>query len=305
KTNASGTLDIPFEEKYAESTLSLSFNNTESLPVKKIFNLPAAQPENSIQFFPEGGTLLVGALNKIAVKATSPSGLGIESTTYVMHAGGDTVATIATNPLGMGATSVFLNEGDQYHTITKFQDNTSKTAPLPTIQESGYNLQINNSNASKLFAQVNLSPDKLDGSNIYFMLHYMGETFHTSLQKASQAQLGFSVNKANLPTGILTITILNDKQEPILERPVFIYNPQNALPLTATLSAQSTGKRQKVSVALESGQQTDSIRNAVLSASVINSTRYQAGDNKAAGIQSVLYLSSELNGFIEDPFYYF
>ncbi|NQD70541.1 hypothetical protein HP439_07395 [Sphingobacterium shayense] len=306
KSNEDGVIQIPFNDKYSQAKLTLSFKNTTHAPIKKIFNLPSsAASENSIQFFPEGGNLLVGTLNKIAAKAIQPSGLGVKATSHIISAKGDTVAKLETNKLGMGAASIFINTNEPYHAITSFEDGSSINTKLPPVLTSGYNLQINNDNANKLFAQVNLSPDKQDGSNIYFMLHYMGQTYHTSLQKASQAQLGFSANKKDLPAGVVTITILNENLDPIIERPVFIHHTENILPLAITLNSPTTNTRKKVSVALETGSLGDSVRNAVLSASVINSSKYETKANKFAGIESALYLSSELNGYIEDPSYYF
>ncbi|MGO1243191.1 MAG: TonB-dependent receptor plug domain-containing protein [Sphingobacterium sp.] len=306
KTDGQGKIDIPFNEKYAEASLTLSFKNAAELHIKKVFGLPAsADPQNSIQFFPEGGTLLAGALNKIAAKALRPSGMGIKATSYVLNSSGDTVARLATNELGMGSAAIFIQAEETYHTSTDFQDGTSVQAPLPPIVSSGYNLQINNSNANKLFAQVNLSPDRQDGSNIYFMVHYRGQTFHTSLQKASQAQLGFSISKKELPSGILTLTILNGQFEPIMERPVFIHSGAGELPLEVELNAPSFGKREKVSLSIQTGTPQDSVRNAVLSASVIKSPKDTAERGSGAGIQSVLYLSSELRGYIENPSFYF
>src|SRR5690606_36245350 len=109
KTDDQGQLVIPFKDEYTESKLFISFSNKAKAQVKKIFKLPKATVlENSIQFFPEGGNLLVGSVNKIAVKTLKPDGLGIESQTVILTATGDTTATIKTNTLGMGSVPLFI-----------------------------------------------------------------------------------------------------------------------------------------------------------------------------------------------------
>src|SRR5690606_38152006 len=69
KTDDQGQLSTPFKDDYAKSKLFISFSNRAEAQLKKIFKLPEATVlKNSIQFFPEGGNLLIGNINKIAIK---------------------------------------------------------------------------------------------------------------------------------------------------------------------------------------------------------------------------------------------
>src|SRR5690606_31335318 len=127
--------------------------------VKKIFNLPKATVlKNNIQFFPEGGNLLAGSVNKIAVKTLKPDGLGIASQTVVLTAAGDTAATMKTNSLGMGSAPLFIPDAEPMVAYTTFDDGTTVKTELPKPVTSGYNIQMNNGNSDKLFAQVGVSP---------------------------------------------------------------------------------------------------------------------------------------------------
>ncbi|MBD1433383.1 TonB-dependent receptor plug domain-containing protein [Sphingobacterium sp. DN00404] len=306
KTDDQGQLEIPFKDEYTESKLLISFSNKAKAQVKKIFKLPKATVlKNNIQFFPEGGNLLVGSVNKIAIKTLKPDGLGIASQTIMLTATGDTAATIKTNTLGMGSVPLFIPSTEPMVAYTTFDDGTTVKTELPKPVISGYNIQMNNGNSDKLFAQVGVSPDKQDGSEIYFVAQYMGNVYYASKQPASKPELIFSVPKTDLPNGIITISILNSTLEPVIERPVFIYNEKKALPLTANIDTPTSTKRKKITVSLETGNPSDSIRNSILSASVVNSSKLKDSSNVASNILSSLLMSADIKGYIETPGYYF
>lgn len=306
KTDVNGALDVPFRDEYAQAKLAISLENKEQALIDKVFKLPkSGAPENSIQFFPEGGTLLAGTLNKIAVKALRPNGLGIGAKTYFITSKGDTAASIISNKLGMGSSPIFITAGETIRAVTHFEDGSSRESALPDIQHSGYSLQVNNTNTTKLFAQLNLSTDKQDGGDIYFVIQHLGHSYYVSKQTANKGELVFSLPKEGLPQGVLTISILNAQLQPIIERPVFIAKAERYLPLNTQLSAPSTGTRQKVVVALEAGDAADTLRLALLSASVINQSGLDKDSAGTANILSDLLLSADLQGFIEAPGYYF
>lgn len=306
KTNDQGQLEIPFKDDYAEAKLSIHFTNRAKAPVEKIFKLPKATVlENSIQFFPEGGNLLANSINKIAVKALKPDGLGIESQTTILTGTGDTAATIETNTLGMGSAPLFIQDTEPMVAYTTFDDGTTIKSELPVPLSSGYNIQMNNGNGDKLFAQVNVSADKQDDSEIYFVAQYMGNVYYASKQPASKSELVFSVPKTDLPNGILTISILNSKLEPLIERPVFVYNEKKALPLITDVDTPTSTKRKKITVSLETGDPSDTIRTSVLSASVVSTSKLKDNPKIAPNILSSLLLSTDIKGYIENPGYYF
>src|SRR5690606_3696116 len=202
KTNDNGQLEIPYRDDYADAKLFISFTNEAQVPVKKIFKLPKMTPsENSVQFFPEGGNLLAGSINKIALKTLKPDGLGIASKTNILTTTGDTVATVETNALGMGAAPLFVHDTKLLTAHTTFEDGTTVTSDLPSPISSGYSIQVNNGGADRLFAQVNISSDKQDDKDIYFVVQYMGHVYYASKQPASKEELVFSAPKTTLPNG--------------------------------------------------------------------------------------------------------
>lgn len=306
-TDENGKISLPLTNEWADAKLSLTFDNAQKSSVNKLFKLPAIESRpNSVQFFPEGGTLLLGGMNGLAVKSLRPNGKGIKSTTYVLSPSKDTVAVVETNHLGMGSGLLFIDAEAALKAHTVFEDGTSVESDLPALQRSGVNMLVNNLGADRLYAQVNISQDKQDNQEIYFLVQYMGRTYHVAKQKASKRELTFFAPKASLPSGVLTISILDAQMRPLLERPVFVFKQAEAiLEVAGHTDAQSYAPRKKVNVALAVGAATDTVRYAALSASVLDITNLKANPALQANIFSNLLLHADVKGYIEDPGYYF
>ncbi|TJZ62193.1 hypothetical protein FAZ15_06710 [Sphingobacterium olei] len=303
-SDEAGLATIKVDKKYKDPLLKLRFENMEKINVTKLIKGIAPQQNNHLQIFPEGGKLLANAVNNIGIKAIQPNGLGIKAKLVVL-AGVDTIVSVETNDLGMGASSIFINEDMVLNAFAEFADGSKQEVPVPSIEKSGYSLLVNNLNPSKVYAQLNISPDLVDQKEMYFVVQHLGQVYFVSKQKLTKNELVFAVDKDKLPTGVVTISILNDQFIPVVERAFFSYKPENILPMEITLNKESYVNREKVDVHLNVGTQGDSIRFAALSASVVDLSKIKDEYAVAPNILSTLLLSSDLKGFIENPGYYF
>lgn len=303
-TTVDGSISIPMKAEFSQAKLRLNFENLEKIGISKVLKVPELAGSNATQFFPEGGNLLVGTLNNLAVKALKPDGLGIAAQITITNTQQDTLASFATNALGMGKTTVFINDESALQAHITYKDGTKESRDLPKVMASGMNMQVNSTSSSKIYAQINTSEDKLDNSDLYFLIQSNGSVYFVSKQKLSKTELVFSVPKAGLPSGVLTISILNAQLQPILERPIFIMG-MPTMPLAVQTDASSYGLRKQVKVALQAGDAADSTKLAALSASVINLSKITDSLQYAPNIYSSLFLSADVKGYIENPGYYF
>src|SRR5690606_10816435 len=61
KTDALGRFELDYKKEYAGAKLILQYQDKERSLIEKVFKLPEpTNSPNSIQFFPEGGNLLIG-----------------------------------------------------------------------------------------------------------------------------------------------------------------------------------------------------------------------------------------------------
>lgn len=303
-TDEEGNLVITLSKKYTNAHIKLRFDNLEKLPVNKLLKMVSLELKNDVQLLPEGGKLLENKINNIAVKVLNTKGVGVKSK-LVFTVGKDTAGVVETNHLGMGVTYLFIPPNSIIRATAEFEDGSKIDVPMPEIHKSGYSIAVNNQHDNKVFAQLNLSEDLMNHKEVYFVVHHLGEVIFVSKQKLNKEELVFSVDKKTLPSGVLTISILNDKFLPIVERPIFNWNKKYELPAILQLNKTSFTTRDKVKVDMQIGTDIDSIKFGAFSASVVDLTKIRDSIGLAPNILSSLLLSPDLKGYIENPGYYF
>lgn len=304
-TDDQGRFAIDVDDKHADAQIKLRFQNLAKLPVNKIIKPIPLLSNNNVTLLPEGGKLLKGVINNIAVKAINPKGLGVKAKIAIL-AGTDTLASTETNELGMGSAFAFVN--DNMGTFTAkafFEDGSETSVTVPEVHSSGYSIVVNTQLKDRILSQVNLSDEFMNHEDIYFVAHHLGRIFFVSKQKASKKDLFFAAQRDLLPNGVITISILNSQLVPVVERAFFNYRAENRLPLAVQLDKAQYGTREPVSVDIRAGDAGDSLRIAALSASVVNLSKIHQDHRTAPNILSGLLLNADIQGFVESPGYYF
>lgn len=300
-----GTIKIKVTDKNRGKPISLRFKNVDESTVKKLINTNIFNKENSVQYFPEGGQIVGNEVNRIAFKTLNPKGLGIKAQITIVTPNGETAATLETNELGMGSVSSYFSTGEKFKIVTKFEDGTEQTMDMSDIPTSSISIALNNTNPDKFFVQANISEDRINSEEIYLAVQHLGTIFYMSKNKANKTNVLFTVPKENLPTGVLTVSLLNKDFLPISERPMFNYSASSLMQNEIKLDKQSYGLREKVNTEIEVGNPGDSLRYAAMSASVVNMKNYKDDVPNSVSILSSLYLNADIKGFIEKPSFYF
>lgn len=300
-----GTIKIKVTDKNRGKPISLRFKNVDESTVKKLINTNIFNKENSVQYFPEGGQIVGNEVNRIAFKTLNPKGFGIKAQITIVTPNGETAATLETNELGMGSVSSYFATGEKFKIVTKFEDGTEQTMDMSDIPTSSISIALNNTNPDKFFVQANISEDRINSEEIYLAVQHLGTIFYMSKNKANKTNVLFTVPKENLPTGVLTVSLLNKDFLPISERPMFNYSASSLMQNEIKLDKQSYGLREKVNTEIEVGNPGDSLRYAAMSASVVNMKNYKDDVPNSVSILSSLYLNADIKGFIEKPSFYF
>jgi TonB-dependent SusC/RagA subfamily outer membrane receptor len=299
-----GLIEISVNNKFINPILRLRFENIDKNVVNKIIRTVDPQLLPITTLFPEGGKLVKGRINTIAVKSINSQGLGISSNVLIKQ-GADTLGTFETNKLGMGAVSVFLNDVKSLEAYATYPDGSQVAIQTPPVHDSGFSLLVNNLSESKLFAQLNVSADLQDNSDVFFVVHHLGEVLFVSKSKLNKDELVFTVDKQKLSGGVMTISILNNQFQPLIERPIYHHQASSLLKNKVLLNKTSFGVREKVQVEIEVGDGTDATGMGAYSASVIDLSKVNTSQTQEANIISSLLLSNDIKGHIENPNFYF
>jgi hypothetical protein len=309
-TDNNGVLTISLEGSKA---LALSSRNLETIidrgtkkPVANTFPLKYADPDVDVQFFPEGGELTSGVRGRVAFKAVKADGLGIDVKGTVTDNDGKTIADIKSQNLGMGVFFILPEDDKSYKANITFPDGSMHGYNLPRVQQSGINLSVNNSEADNLGIKISASPvffTQHQGQRFYIVAQSNGIIYYAA-QTILQSQVySASIPKSKFPSGIVQLTLFNDKGDPYSERIAFIQrNDMLNIGVTAPKTTYATREKVKLNVSAKADGQPVL---ANMSVAVIDETKVPFDENAESTILTNLLLTSDLKGFVEKPNSYF
>jgi hypothetical protein len=206
----------------------------------------------------------------------------------------------------MGAFTLLPEAGKTYSANLTFANGIKKTVPLPASKPSGLTLSVVNSTPSSIMIQIstnqafyNTNKDK----NFYLVARSKGVIAFAAQAALNTMTIGASIPKNKFPDGILQITVFTTKGEPLAERLVFIKrNTISSLSLSSDKKIYGTRQAVKMNVLAK----TNNVPvEGNFSISVINESKVPFNDDDETTILSSFLISSELQGFIEKPNYYF
>jgi hypothetical protein len=273
----------------------------EQITYEKQFSIPLNDPVD-LQFFPEGGKLVNGLLNKIAFKAIGTDGLSREITGQIRDEDGEVITNFKSVHRGMGA-FLLKPESEKTYFAHLLYNKRLFIIPLPQASDEGCVMSVTYPH---------------DNRNIYLTIRYL--TLEADTQKyvvgSAYGQTRFVIPvttttdscliKCSLdlfPEGITRITVLDRDFKPECERLVYIdKNQRFKIEVKSDSAAYKT--RSKVTLLIKVTDlgglpvQTD------LSLAVVDKGQILK-NNDNPGICAYKLLESELQGQIEDVDYYF
>lgn len=307
-TTADGGLNIALMLPKNASTDSLNVLITETGGNQRL-NFPLFGAGESlkadIQFMPEGGAMVANMLNKIAFKVIGEDGLGMDATGNIFDSKNQEVNSFATTNKGMGSFNFVPLATETYTAKVKLPGGVIKTLPLPTPLVSGNILRIDNTrSADSLYIYLTATPSAKTPGGQYTLL---AQTLNTA-----EYAIPFTYNngyrhlrlpKNQLPAGIVSFLVMDAANRVVNQRRVFIA-PKNSLKIAAATTGASYKPQDNVSLDIdladEKGQPLEGIFSvAVTDDNQVNTKPFD--DN----ILSRMLLTSELVGYVENPYWYF
>ena len=171
-----------------------------------------------LQFFPEGGNLIEGLMNKLAFKAIGRDGWSRNVTGEILE-NGNIIREFKSNHLGMGVFAFIPEKGKNYQARVK---ETGQTIQLPNSLASGILLSVTNSPKSNdLLIKIQSSKNS-ELKQVLLLAQTRGLVGATSRIDLSN-KISFSkIPKKEFPSGITQITVMDEEGNPLSERLVFI-----------------------------------------------------------------------------------
>ncbi|WP_026903400.1 hypothetical protein [Pedobacter glucosidilyticus] len=283
------------------TTVEISSNTS----YKASFPLKTALLEHDIQFFPEGGDLIDGIPTQVAFKAIKSDGLGINSKGVIMDESGKEIAQFTSQHLGMGAFSFVPELNKKYQAKVTFADGNQKTIPLPEVKAEGMRIALKTIDENlvlKIYANQKYVDKNLNKA-FYIVAKSAGVIYYAAQSDLKSTVFTGQIPKNKFPTGILQVTLFSSIGEPLSERLIFLKRNDD-LKINLSTDLQAYNSRQKVKVNITNSGGTE-LAEGSFSVAVIDETKVPADEDTETTIYSNLLLTSNLEGYIEKPNYYF
>jgi hypothetical protein len=257
--------------------------------------------EIDFQLLPEGGTWIAGMRQKMAFKAVSPNGKGLEASGEIVDSKANKVTGFSSNAKGMGAFVMVPNGEENYTARIKTRYGTIIKS-LPKTQLIGTALNVNTQPYSDSLT-ITLASN-LAGQDHTLIGQSKGFICFIANLKSDGKLSTIKVSKHIFPTGVSQVLVMNNKKQILNERSFFI-NLGDELKLKTWTVASQFGTRDSIPIYLKATDHLGKPVQGSFSMAITDDGQVLKDTLNEANILSYLLLSSDLKGDIEDPGYYF
>jgi hypothetical protein len=249
-----------------------------------------------IQVFPQGGYLLENIDNTLGLKALI-NGKNTDYTGVIVDSENKEIASFKNQYLGMAKVKFRYLPSERYQAIFKLKDTIIKVK-LPEAKITGLTINTSKSTATtlKLELQTNLKSIKQSKTNYMLLFHQRNKLIdYVAVNFIDTAAVKLEIDKAGFLNGVNTVTVFKDNL-PILERKFFVYKGKIKQELTLeTLASRNDSTTYKIK--LEGNKIKGNMSVSVLPES--------ASYAQTTTTESAFLLTPYINGYIENPAYYF
>lgn len=253
-----------------------------------------------LRFFPEGGNLVSGIESVVAFKAAGETGLPKAISGVIKNNGGSVIMPFKTVHDGMGKITFIPVAGETYYAEWQNESGATVKTNLPPAQPTGVVLTTRQNGKVQTFMvkRPDEAADNLKTLYVYVQMHQQ-MIYKARVNLKNAASSSGNIPVGTLPSGMLQITVLDEALQPLAERIAFWNSGDHLFSSSVTVAGKNLQKRGKNILEVEV---PDSVK-ANLSLSVTDALASAAPFEN--NIISGLLLTSDLRGYIHQPFYYF
>ena len=313
KSAAWGSFDLPANYSgtrihiRAYTTWMLNFDSTFNFTrdIRIIGSLKdpsslAEPPVISLHFFPEGGDMVAGIENNIAFKAEDAYGQPQTVSGSIYDQTGKELIPFKTAHNGMGKFLLVPDKQDVFYAQWKDGKGVDHRTELSPVKTSGVSLRVVNLHQKLLFS-ISRPEESLANQQVIIIAHMNQQMVYRAVVNLKSANMsGGSIPTGELPTGILQLTIFDINQVPLAERVCFVNNQGYGSEAKLSMSAKSFKKRGRNVLDINLADTALANLSLAITDAEVDGNR-PMDDN----IVSNLLLTSDLRGYVKDPYYYF
>ena len=252
----------------------------------------------SVQFYPEGGDLIVGKKCRVAMLAVDDNGHPYEGEGFVMNGAGDVLTSVKTDTLGRGVFELVPDTGKLTFQMRNLKKSTRRSVQyftLPEAKRDGCTLSVD-AVSEQMLATLQCS-DGICGNLLGYVIMHNGNIFRCDTLTAAPI-IEIELDRQAMPEGVNQMTVFDSRGAIMAERLFFICpKPDKGDSIRVTAITQRLKPCGKVELELQTKP------NANLSFSAMDAKTMTNG--KQGNMKTWMLLSSEVRGYIHNVDYYF
>jgi hypothetical protein len=303
-SNGNFNIKVKFESLDFKGNLLLEVEGNQGKEMLfGVSALPWLIPPVSISFSPEGGNLLDGELNIIAVCARDSKGNIFPFKAIINDSKGKTQADINTGKKKWGKTVLKAIAGEKYCAKIIRPLDINDAFFLPEVKNSGIALHLISSNSN--FVLLRTAAAHMNVPRMYMAARW-GQGIFWAANLNLMQERNISIPTGNLPAGIADIFLIDSTGNMQAMRPTFINSDQQTSLFSKT-ERNIYSPREKVVVELSLKNQKNQPLDGILSASVSQAQIPISGNELPASfyIQSSFSGMHDIASFANTNGYYF
>ena len=272
----------------------VAFNN----PYRQFIQIPTPDDDFDVTFYPEGGSLMQGALCKTVFKAMKSNGQATDISGAVYDQTGTEIAEIHSDHLGMGSFLLNAEKDKSYYVICENDKGQTKRFELPAAVNQGYALSVVQV-MDKIHVTAQRPAEATQNDELYLLAHTRGMVHFVSFWNHEKP---LALRQDIFPSGVLHLILFDANRNPVSERLVFINNQDQAqvsyFPDKKIFEPRSLVNNRVILTDSEGKPLTGNF-------SVSVTSDREVTPDSTSNILTQLLLASDLRGNIENPAYYF
>ncbi|WP_232538840.1 TonB-dependent receptor plug domain-containing protein [Chitinophaga tropicalis] len=302
KTDANGKAEIRFKLPAALNTNDGLLNVTVKyeLYTEAISrSIPISLDKVDLQFMPEGGAFVEGLVTNVAFKAINEFGKPVDARGIITDPAGKTVASFESYHNGMGQFSFTPQPNIRYTAKITSPAGIGQAYEFPVAVKNGVVMNATRKDSLLLFriAATKAIRITLTGES-------RNKVYYRKEMQLKKGEQFIEVDPVDFPSGIARFTITDEYRTPLAERIAFLHH-NRILQVKITADKEKYLPREKVSLRLKTLDEKGNPIPSNFSMAVIDDKLWSLADDKQDHILSWLLMSSELQGKIEEPQFYF
>lgn len=289
---------LPVDLKTNDGLLNITVNY-DSYTEAISRSIPIVLDRIDLQFMPEGGTFVNGINTNVAFKAVNENGKAADIKGEILDSKGKKITTFESYHFGMGKFSFTPRKDETYYVKIVSPVNISQQYTLPAVAETGVVM-----NLFRADGKIKMKLTTSGSLEVRVIGQTKGTGYYWEDILLKKGINSIDIDESVFPVGIAQFTIYKMNGSPIAERVIFLNEDRN-LNVLITTDKTKYLPREKVTLTIKTSDEHNKPVPSNFSLTVMDDKLWTFADDKQDHILSWLLMSSELNGKIEEPQFYF